>query len=497
MREREAKLLAPAGFVMPDLAAAVVEGVTTQEPAQRLLDAVYYDTPDLRLSRWGASLRHRSGEGTGWTVKLPGDADSSALVRRELTIEGDRDSIPAEAANLVQAYTRQAALQPIAHLRTRRVVVELRDVQGRRVAEVADDDVSVLEGEHMVTQFREVEVEVSPAAPKSLLDRIVGRLRQAGAGPHEPTPKVVRALGPRALEPPELVVEKPPEDASVADVVRAALTASVIRVLCYDPGVRLGDDPEDVHQVRVGTRRLRSDLRTFRPFLDRDWVNGLREELRWLAAELGTVRDADVLLDRLRDQGVKLPDDDAPGVAGVVSLLAGEREVCRARLLEAMCGTRYVDLLDRLVDGARTPRLQDAAKQRARPLLPSLVARPWSRLKRAVAAVDDASSESLHRVRIQAKRCRYAAEAVAPIVGKPARTFARAVAEVQTVLGDHQDAVVAEAWLRQRSVQLPSAQAMVAGQLVAAQRAEAAACRAAWPRAWKQASKKKLRSWLG
>ncbi|MGH8896627.1 MAG: CHAD domain-containing protein [Egibacteraceae bacterium] len=495
MREREAKLPASEDFVVPDLA-VVVEGVTAHEPPPCLLDAVYYDTPDLRLARWGASLRHRSGDGAGWTVKLPGDADDSALVRRELAIQGEPGWIPTEAVDLVRAYTRQVALQPVARLHTRRVVVELHDAEGRRVAEVADDDVSVLEGERPGDRFREVEVEVSPAAPEALLDRIVARLRQAGAGAHEPTPKVIRALGPRALEPPELVTEKPSKDASVTDVVRAALTASVIRILCHDPGVRLGDDPEDVHQARVGTRRLRSDLRTFRPFLDEGWASGLREELGWLGAELGAVRDADVLLDRLRHQGAELAVGDAAGVAGLVGLLADEREARRARMLEVMGGVRYLDLLDRLVDGANAPRLRHKAQLRARPLLPSLVTRPWIRLKRTVDAVDDSSDESLHQVRIEAKRCRYAAEAVAPVIGRPAHAFARAAAEVQGVLGDHQDAVVTEAWLRQRSVELPPAQAMVAGQLVAAQQAEAAACRAAWPRAWKRASKKKLRSWL-
>ncbi|MGH8901433.1 MAG: CHAD domain-containing protein [Egibacteraceae bacterium] len=495
MREREAKLLVGVDFVVPDLVAAI-DGVTASALGERVLDAAYYDTPDLRLTRWGASLRHRSGDDTGWTVKLPGDPDGSALVRRELTFGGDAGSIPAEAVNLVRAYARRITLQPIARLQTRRAVVELRDAEGRRVAEVADDDVAVVEGDRLGDRFREVEVEVDPSAPEALLDRIVARLREAGAGPHEPMPKVVRALGPRALEPPELVAEKPSRGASVADVIRAALTASVIRILRHDPGVRLGDDPEDVHQARVGTRRLRSDLRTFRPFLDEAWANGLREELRWLAAQLGAVRDADVLLDRLRRQSAELADGDVVGATLLVSLLVRERQARRTRLLKEMSGARYVDLLDRLVDAAKAPRLHPEAEQRARPLLPGLVARPWTRLERAVKAVDDASAESLHQVRIQAKRCRYAAEAVAPVIGKPARAFARAIAEVQEVLGRNQDAVVAEDWLRQRSVAVPCSQALVAGQLVAAQQAEAATCRAAWPRAWKQASKKKLRSWL-
>jgi CHAD domain-containing protein len=116
-------------------------------------------------------------------------------------------------------------------------------------------------------------------------------------------------------------------------------------------------------------------------------------------------------------------------------------------------------------------------------------------LKKAVEVLDrDPADEALHQVRIRAKRARYAAEAAAPVAGKPARAFAKAVAEVQSILGDHQDAVVAEDWLRRvdggRSV------ALVAGQLIARQQAEAAAIRRAWPAAWKKADAKKLRAWL-
>ncbi len=84
---------------------------------------------------------------------------------------------------------------------------------------------------------------------------------------------------------------------SAADLVRQAISAAVDRIMRHDPGVRIGDDPEDVHQARVGTRRLRSDLRTFSSLLDEEWLASLRDELRWLAGALGEVRDDDVLID--------------------------------------------------------------------------------------------------------------------------------------------------------------------------------------------------------
>src|SRR5207237_9446703 len=101
----------------------------------------------------------------------------------------------------------------------------------------------------------------------------------AGAGFAGPIPKHVGALGPVALEPPEVAPRPLPPEPTAADVVTNALAASVAAILCHDAGIRLGGDPEDVHQARVGTRRLRSNLRTFRPLVVAEWADGLRDEV--------------------------------------------------------------------------------------------------------------------------------------------------------------------------------------------------------------------------
>jgi CHAD domain-containing protein len=99
----------------------------------------------------------------------------------------------------------------------------------------------------------------------------------------------------------------------------------------------------------------------------------------------------------------------------------------------------------------------------------------------------------LHRVRILAKRARYAAEAVLPVFGKRARAFARAMAAVQDVLGEHQDAVVAGEWLRAHAT---GTGAFVAGELVAIERRAGEDARDEWPRVWASARRKKLRRWM-
>jgi len=162
-----------------------------------------------------------------------------------------------------------------------------------------------------------------------------------------------------------------------------------------------------------------------------------------------------------------------------------------------MGGDRYVDLLDALVMGANHPQLVPEAERDAVEALPALAARPWRHLRQAVKSLSDQpGDDELHDVRIRAKRARYAAEAVAPVVGRPAASFAKAVSGLQTVLGDHQDAVLAEAWLRRAAGGSGTASALTAGELIGAQWAERAACRRRWPKAWKKANKKKRRSWL-
>jgi CHAD domain-containing protein len=285
-------------------------------------------------------------------------------------------------------------------------------------------------------------------------------------------------------------------DTTAADAIRRAIAASVDRLVRNEPVVRAGADPEGVHQARVATRRLRSDLRTFSPLLEPRWTAGLRDELRDLAAVLGAVRDADVLLDRLRGAAATLPDGEQPAAHALLDDLAATRHGDRAKLLDAMDGRPYATLLDDLRRAAEDPHTTREAEQSAHLVLPPLAARPWRRLRSGVAALgDDPPDAALHEVRILAKRARYAAEAVAPVAGPDAGGFAKAVARLQEVLGEHHDAVVAGEWLRQAALRHPQA-AFAAGALAGLEQAEAERRRAEWPAAWRAASRRRLRSWM-
>jgi CHAD domain-containing protein len=493
--EREAKLQAPAGFRLPELSGDGL--VATGMEPQRLV-TVYVDTPDLRIARWGSSLRHRHGEGQerGWTVKLPSPTNGTQLVRTEVNFEGDdARKLPTAAADLLRAYVRGQELAPVARLQTVRRGVEIGDDAGRRLAVVTDDEVSVMDGRRVASRFRELEVELDPEADDRLSEILIDRLTQAGAGPLDNVPKLVRALGPRAASPPDVEVSELDDHATVADVVRRELATSVVRLLRHDAGVRLGEDPEAVHQARVATRRVRSALRTFRDVLEPEWGRSLRDRLKGVADGLGAVRDTEVLRDRLRSREPSLPGGDRKALEEFVTMLESTRNEARDRLLAAIREETYVDLLDELVEAAREPRvLEEAAGALAASELRSALERPWQHLEHAVeGAREDASDASLHDVRIRAKRARYAAEAVSPVFGKRAEAFAQAAARLQDVLGDHQDSVVARAWLREAAED--GADAFVAGELAATEAQAAAEARAAWPKAWKALSRKRLRFW--
>ena len=499
MIEREIKLAAGPGFHLPDLG-SIDPDATAEHPEAFRMETVYHDTEDLRLARWGCSLRHRSRE--GWTLKLPTDAGGPMLERTEITLAGSAKSPPAGVLDPVRAYIRRAALQPVARLSTLRHRVRLVDRTGRRLAEVVDDEVSVLDGRRVAARFREIEVEIDPAGDH-LLQPLLDRLHAAGAGRSDSTPKHVRAIGPQAADPPEVAPGALPAKATVGDLVANAIGVSIAGLLKHDPGVRIGGDPEHVHQARVSVRRLRSNLRTFAELLDGEAIDPLRDELGVLGSELGDLRDREVLVDRLRERLTQLPEQDRRTAAELLKRL--EREIAghRTTAIKFMDSARYLDLLESLVQLARNPPLRAAVEPTEEPALKGgasigkLVMKPWRRLRNAVRALpDDPPDADLHRIRIYAKRVRYAAEAVAPMAGRDAALFAKAAAALQTVLGEHQDSVTAEAWLRKAATPASGRRAFVAGQLAALERAHALEMRRKWRTAWDELDRRRLRAWM-
>jgi CHAD domain-containing protein len=492
--EREIKLTLPGRFTIPALELDRTPLEIAPLPDQQLR-ATYYDTADLRMARSGVTLRYRTGEAETprWTLKLPVASRGAEIERDELNFEAIRREPPPDVRSLVTAYARGEPLTAVATLRTRRRRFQLI-ADEVPIAEIADDEVSVIEGRRVVSRFREIEVEALTDGVD--LGAIGEQLRTAGATESEPIPKVVRALGSRATAPSEIGPRAVPEEGRLADVVAASIADALARTVRNDPQARLGT-PEGVHQLRVAMRRLRSDLRTLGDAVDPHWREEIEPRLRAIADAAADARDADVMSGRLHAE----LDGSTTVLAPLVETLDRKRAAARERLMEALDGPEYVALLNDLVAATQNPPAGPADAPMADALAP-LVLGAWDRLQRRADHLgEDTPNEEFHRTRISVKRARYAAELAArSLPGKAAGDAARLgerLAGLQDLLGDVQDAAVAEALIRDTLAARGAGAryAFEAGRLVERLRSRADRSRSAFLDEWREVRRRRWRKW--
>jgi CHAD domain-containing protein len=289
-------------------------------------------------------------------------------------------------------------------------------------------------------RFRELEIEQRHGGEASL--RVLEQqLREAGASDHDGRPKFFRALSlpaPTSLVPPE-------PETPVVQHLTWALAHHVGWLLAHDPGTRLGTESESLHQMRVATRRLRVVLRTAKPVLLTAWVTSLQEELKWLIKLLGPARDLDVQIAYFTEESVELGTRDRKLLAQFISHLRTQRKAVQQMVLSELTSARYFELIRRLQQAARAPLVIKS------PLtIHQLARREFKNLRKAINRLAASPSATvLHKVRIKAKRARYAAELARSSVGKPAARFIKSARAIQDRLGIHQDATQAERHIRQ------------------------------------------------
>ncbi|MET9961798.1 CYTH and CHAD domain-containing protein [Streptomyces sp. NPDC006326] len=435
------------GRGVPDLTGtAAIAAVTDQGTVE--LDAVYWDTPDQRLAADGLTLRRRTGGAdAGWHLKLP----VSPGVRDEIAAPLG-DTVPRSLAALVRSRVRDTGLEPQVRLLSSRRVSHLLDAGGNVLAELSTDAVRA-ERDRAGAAWTEVEVELADNVDPALLDAVEERFAAAGLTVSHAPSKLARALAETGHEPPARTEPGPAGDTAGGHVL-AYLREQRDALIAHDPAVRRGL-PDSVHQMRVAARRMRSAFKTYRKVLDRAVTDPVGEELRWLAAELGVDRDQEVLMERIQSRIGEIPRTLALGpVRSRLRIWNTRRRAdSRRRALAVLDSKRYVTLLDTLDALLAEPPLRPAAAEPARRVLPKAVRREHERLARKVAhalSLDPGQPRdvALHEARKAAKRARYAAEAARPALGKRAKRQAKAMESVQTLLGEHQDSVVAREALR-------------------------------------------------
>jgi CHAD domain-containing protein len=308
----------------------------------------------------------------------------------------------------------------------------------------------------------------------------------------------------RPLRPVPVAGTRPRPSASAAEVVTAYLRTQVATLRSLEPKVR-ADEFDSVHQMRVASRRLRSTLRSFGDVIPRSRTKKAAAELKWLGDRLGAARDGEVLPRHLQASLEPVPVEFVigPVQARVHGYFAPRRASAREQVIKALDSVRYAKLLanlDRLTqDPPRGPR----AAAPARDVLPAAVGKAYRQAKKRMrrarrAPAGSARDVALHEARKSARRARYAAEAASPASGKPARRFAKQMKQVQSVIGDHQDTVIARQAARDLGIgaHLAGENAFTYGLLHEREHDQAERLQSASRRTWTRASRPRHRKWM-
>jgi CHAD domain-containing protein len=490
---------------LPDLTGvAGVQAVIDKGVAH--LDAVYYDTADERLAAAALTLRRRTGgSDAGWHLKVPVAPGVRDEIREPLS-----DTVPDSLAALVRSRVREAELRPLVRLRSDRDVRHLVDADGALLAEVSVDAVRAerLTDGGGTAQWTEIEVELADDGDPDFLDQVEKRLRKAGVRPSSSASKLARALaetsrrsgsgnssgsGKKKRKAPP-VPEEPAAPVTAGDHVLAYVRAQRDAILELDPAVRQ-DAYDSVHRMRVATRRLRSAFRSYGKVLDRTVTDPIGDELKWLAGELGVDRDREVVTERLTTVLGELPDTliSGPIRTRLDTWANARRGGSRGRLIGVLDSPRYLALLDTLDAVIADPPLLAAAAGDPSKVIGKAVRKDFGKVSALVEEAIEAPPGpdrdfALHEARKKAKRTRYAAEAATPPLGTPARTLAKSMKSLTSLLGEHQDSVMVREILRELSAVAHAVgeSSFTYGVLYGREEQRAAGVEAALPRAWEE-----------
>ncbi len=235
----------------------------------------------------------------------------------------------------------------------------------------------------------------------------------------------------------------------LTEAARRMLRRQFERMLAREDNVRSGEDPEDVHQMRVATRRLRASLQIVQPVYDQKAIVRFRRGLRRIARTLGTVRDRDVFLGHVVAYRDSLPDGPRAAVAPLIDAVEGQRAGARAELLDTLRSGRYAKFKHAFAEFLTTPGAglgplpETGVPPRLRDRAGSLLWQRYEDWRAFEVLLTDAPEEVLHNARIAGKRLRYTIEFFADAFGPRADELLAPLMQLQENLGSLQDAAVA------------------------------------------------------
>jgi triphosphatase len=504
--EIEAKLLVPRDSDFQ--AIARVEQCGSHQ--LRALDTVrlrslYVDTAAFTLARQAVALRlRRAGRRWEATAKWAGEVNGIVHQRPELTV-------PLPHAPRLPFFLPEGPLRVhLGALVAGRPLapILITDIERRRfdvlaagqiepVAQLALDRVAVRAPQRRVAALRYCEMEIELLhGTRDDVDTLARLLQQRFDLAPSGESKFARGLA--LLYGPELSDTRRPAlhaHDTLGEAARKVIALHLGHLRENDPGTRLGEDPEALHDMRVATRRLRAAVRAFEPGIPRQLLTYLGRELPWLGEVLGNVRDLDVQLSLLDDHCKKVPPEHREGLTPFRENLEQVRAQRRKEMLAALDSSRYFRLLvqlERFALGAAARRapFNEPIVQIGR----RAIRRAFRRvLKRGRRVSETPSDEELHGLRIRVKRLRYLLEFLRDLTGKPGRQLVKRMIRLQDLLGLHHDATVAAGFIR-RYVDGVGAQAaatslLALGAFAGAQLRLADEGRADFQKAWRRFSR--------
>ena len=463
-------------------------GLVVEPESEEKISDTYYDAEDWRFYRAGYALRIRkAGTTAEATMKSLSPADGNVRRRREIT-EPLGDNKPAtlgEASGPVGGHTRSLLggqdMRSMFEIRTRRQKFALllenpveesengssgdgASGEKVRIGEVLLDASEIpLGGGRESARIRRVEVEAGAGtAPTPDLRGFVDEMQYALDLKPASISKFETGLYATGLSPRGETEAGPTQIDStmtLGEVAFAVLRRQFAEMRSHEPGTRIGEDPEALHDMRVATRRMRAAMKVFEGALP-ERAKWFREELRWVAGVLGEVRDLDVQIGRLETWRDEADEESSEFLGKILDVIRKRRTEARGRMLEALDSARYERLETSFGEMLRRgPGVERELAQgnghspegepvtSAAPALLSTRYRKWSR---AAKSLDESSPpESFHDLRKKGKRLRYALEFVSEVYGKPAEKVVKPLKTLQDDLGRHQDAVVASGTLRE------------------------------------------------
>ncbi|HWX79984.1 MAG TPA: CHAD domain-containing protein [Steroidobacteraceae bacterium] len=479
-----------------------IDGLVLEPRTTLQIFDTYLDTEDWRIHRAGFALRIRSGTGKPQaTLKSLHSASAELADRVELSetlenteSESIRHSIGPVGAR-VQTVSGARALLPLFELRTSRQRFSIRkEDQVQQLGEIALDETVISSPNGAPeTSMQRVEVEVLTGTHEPL-QSLVKTLRNDCALEAASDTKYSYSLKSVGLAPPAPQFAATAVDASmtIAEVAAANIRRYWSDWQRHEPGARVGDDPEELHDLRVAGRKLDAILRQFRRSLPESFLQ-IRTTLKTVMRALGSVRDLDVSMSELESFRRVLPKSDRPSVEPLKQHLMAQRSRARAQMLRVLDSIWVRQNLLEMTTALAAPI---AGSQRFAPELalhaaPELIRRRYRKLrKRADRLTPRSSVEAYHEVRGQVKKLRYALEAVAVIYGKPADEMLSALRRWQEKLGVQQDAVVASVRLNALASEapkdLPPDTLFLMGRLAQHHAAEAARARKGYAKGYRR-----------